>query len=464
MKRARWISAAAGMAMLAGTLALPGAGVAYAAGPGNGNVTGVGNLSLGSGNTVTAPVSAPINLCGISAAILGFANSGCVGGASAVTNLLSPPAGSTGGNGNVTGNGNLSLGSGNTVTAPVSVPVNICGISGAVGGYANSDCKGGSHSTTVIQSGPSGTGSGNGNVTGVGNGQVLSGNTITAPVTVPVNLCGISVALLGYANSACVGGATSDVTLVPSGSNGNVTGVGNGSVLSGNTITAPITAPVNICGVSLAVLGFSNAECHGGATVNTPPCTGKNCTPPCTGKNCTPPCTGNNCTPPCTGKNCTPPCTGKNCTPPCTGKNCTPPCHGDSCPPCQGNGCTPPCHGKNCPPCTGNSCCNHNGCTPPCTGSNCTPPCTGKNCTPPCTGSSCSPPSCQGSGCTPPGGHGHGTPPSGLGTGSTTSSLTGALPTTGANLLALVVVALGSIGVGTGTVVLARRRRSGEAA
>ena len=80
MKKARWVSAAAGTALVAATFALPGAGVAYASG--NGNVTGNGNLSILSGNTVTAPVSAPVNLCGVSLAVLGFSNSSCQGGSS----------------------------------------------------------------------------------------------------------------------------------------------------------------------------------------------------------------------------------------------------------------------------------------------------------------------------------------------------------------------------------------------
>ena len=42
MNKARWVSATAGAAMIAATLALPAAGVAYASG--NGNVTGNGNV------------------------------------------------------------------------------------------------------------------------------------------------------------------------------------------------------------------------------------------------------------------------------------------------------------------------------------------------------------------------------------------------------------------------------------
>src|SRR5260370_617514 len=137
MNKVRWMSAAAGTALVAATFALPGAGVAYASG--NGNVTGNGNVSLRSGNTVNAPVSAPVNLCGISLAVLGFANAGCEGGASS---SLSGVGGDSQ-NGNVTGVGNVSTGSGNTVNAPVSAPVNVCGVSLAVLGFSNAGCEGG---------------------------------------------------------------------------------------------------------------------------------------------------------------------------------------------------------------------------------------------------------------------------------------------------------------------------------
>lgn len=317
MKKVRWVSAAAGTALVAATLALPGAGVAYASG--NGNITGNGNLSLLSGNTVNAPISAPVNLCGVSLAVLGFANSGCAGGAT--SNVSGVGDGSD--NGNVTGNNNLSLGSGNTVNTPVSAPVNICGISGAVAGYANSHCKGGATST----------------ISGVGGGSGHSGSH-----------------------------------------NGNVTGNFNVPVLSGNTVNAPVSAPVNICSVSGAVAGYANSQCEGGSTS----------------------------------------CIG--------GDQCgQPSCHDRDCTPCQGWDChtPPPCHDRDC----------H------------------------------TPPPCQGN-CTPPTGPGapHGTGP-GITTTVTTSTTPGStgLPTTGADLLLLGVAAIGSIGVGAGTVALARRRRNGEA-
>ena len=254
MNKARWVSATAGAAMIAATLVLPAAGVAYASG--NGNVTGNGNVGLLSGNTITAPISVPVNLCGVSLGLIGFANSGCEGGASSNVSIQGDGNGG-GGNGNVVGNGNIGVGSGNTITAPISAPVNVCAVSGSVGGYTNSDCKGGAHSnTTLANGGGNGVGddgtNGNGNVTGIGNVSALSGNTITAPVSAPVNLCSISLALLGFGNSGCEGGATTNVTTAQQGSNGNVTGIGNVGLGSGNTINAPVSVPVNVCSVSSA--------------------------------------------------------------------------------------------------------------------------------------------------------------------------------------------------------------------
>jgi len=50
----------------------------------------------------------------------------------------------------------------------------------------------------------------------------------------------------------------------PSG-NGNVTGVGNLSILNGNTANVPVSVPVNLCGGAIVILGFANAHCQGGA-------------------------------------------------------------------------------------------------------------------------------------------------------------------------------------------------------
>ncbi len=62
---------------------LPAAGAAQtpASDPGSGNVAGSGNVSAGGGNTVSLPVSLPVDVCGNAAAVLGDSTAGCAGGA-----------------------------------------------------------------------------------------------------------------------------------------------------------------------------------------------------------------------------------------------------------------------------------------------------------------------------------------------------------------------------------------------
>ncbi|WP_438294696.1 chaplin family protein [Streptomyces sp. HUAS TT7] len=145
--------------------------------------------------------------------------------------------------------------SGNTVQVPVHVPVNACGntvnVIGALNpAFANSCAnKGGGHpGGGAVASGHTGNSPG-----------VASGNTIQAPIDAPVNLCGNSVNVVGVGNPAfgndCAnkGGGHPGGGAVASGHTGNSPGVA-----SGNTIQAPIDAPVNLCGNSVNVVGVGN--------------------------------------------------------------------------------------------------------------------------------------------------------------------------------------------------------------
>jgi hypothetical protein len=40
---------------------------------------------------------------------------------------------------------------------------------------------------------------------------------------------------------------------------------GNLSIASGNNVQIPVSVPVDVCGVAVVLLGFSNAGCEGGA-------------------------------------------------------------------------------------------------------------------------------------------------------------------------------------------------------
>ncbi|MFB6817678.1 chaplin [Streptomyces sp. NPDC056347] len=145
---------------------------------------------------------------------------------------------------------------------------------------------------------------------------VLSGNSVQIPVHVPVNLCGNSVDVVALLNPAfgnnCGNGSQDSPGKHASGSQvsgdlsqasrpgtgkhraplggGGATAqaVASGSpgVLSGNTVSAPIDVPVNVCGNSVDVVGLLNPtfgnNCGNDSHVVTPPPVKPPVTPPVT--------------------------------------------------------------------------------------------------------------------------------------------------------------------------------------
>ncbi|GLW13166.1 hypothetical protein Misp01_82940 [Microtetraspora sp. NBRC 13810] len=228
-----------------------------AAGPATGGNATSGRSGAVSGNQLVAPVSAPIDVCGNTTALVGNAFAGCTGGAG-VTDTA-PGRGfqsrrAPGSTGNDT-DGRFGAGSGNQVIAPVALPVAACG--NAVGN-ASANCTGGS----TVETSRSGTGAGN----NIASGQsgAVSGNQLVAPVSAPIDVCGNAVALVGDAFAGCTGGAT--VRNGGHGAGGNWTSGTSGAV-SGNQVVAPITAPLDVCGNAAALVGNSEAGCRGGASV-----------------------------------------------------------------------------------------------------------------------------------------------------------------------------------------------------
>ncbi|WP_084965963.1 chaplin [Thermoactinospora rubra] len=221
-----------------------------------------GDSSILGGNQVTAPITAPINACGNAVAIFGDASAGCKGGASVKNTGV--------GSGGNTTSGRSSVLGGNQVVAPITAPVNICGNAVAVFGEAFAGCKGGSSVTNNGDKprrhyhGTRRQGS-TGNDTD-GRFGAGSGNQVIAPITAPLNVCGNAA---GNAPAGCMGGSTVENTASGSGAGGNTTS-GRSGVLSGNQVVAPITAPVNVCGNAVAVLGDAAAGCLGGARVGKP--------------------------------------------------------------------------------------------------------------------------------------------------------------------------------------------------
>ncbi|MBO4269560.1 chaplin family protein [Microbispora triticiradicis] len=239
-----WAKGSASAAFLAvGVMAL-GSGTAFADTDGSHSVLG--------GNQADIPVILPIDISGNAVAVVGESHGSSLGGAAV------QGAGQGAGRNRTSGAGSV-LG-GNQVVAPITAPIDVCGNAVAVLGEAGAGCRGG-----AVAKGPGRRGGAGGNVTS-GTHSVGGGNQVVAPITAPVNLCGNSIAIFGDATAGCRGGAYVGGAGPAVRAGGNRTS-GRSSVLGGNQVVAPITAPVNVCGNAVAVLGDAAAGCLGGAKV-----------------------------------------------------------------------------------------------------------------------------------------------------------------------------------------------------
>jgi hypothetical protein len=154
--------------------------------------------------------------------------------------------------------------SGNLIQIPVSVPVNVCGNQVSVVGILDS-----ASDNKCSNSGSSGSTAGGRATDSPGVG---SGNLVQIPVSVPVNLCGNSVTGAGVGNTA-TGNDCSNGSGKGSGSTGGTAHGGSSDspgVGSGNTVQVPVSAPVNACGNSVTVIGLLNSasdnNCSNGGT------------------------------------------------------------------------------------------------------------------------------------------------------------------------------------------------------
>lgn len=214
----------------------------------NGHNTGIAN-----GSQVYMPITVPLNVAGNAAAVAGQAGAA----ATAVNDVhgQETESGWWGGGDDVyqVNGGNTGIGNGSQIYSPVNIPVNACGNSIALlgGAWSQGLCA------NDIESGQ--TGGGDVHQINGGNTGILNGTQLYAPVNMPVNLSGNSIAALGTANSRAVSGNKiesaqdgwgNQITQI----NGHNTGIANGS-----QIAAPINIPINVCGNSLGILGSANS-------------------------------------------------------------------------------------------------------------------------------------------------------------------------------------------------------------
>ncbi|MFG3226396.1 chaplin family protein [Kitasatospora sp. NPDC048194] len=222
--------------MATGSVLASTAGYAYAGAEAQGGAAG--SPGVASGNSVQVPVEVPINACGNTVDVIG---------------VLNPAFGNRCANASTSRH-----------AAPPPVHVSQPGGAGTGGAGAGGSHSGGSHidgPSTDAHRGPTASGaSASGGA--VGSPGVISGNSVQAPVHVPVNACGNSVNVVGAANPAfgnsCGNGAqpapkpTDDCpedhtpATPPAGSGESGQGGGrNGGSSTGSTpVTAPATGGV----------------------------------------------------------------------------------------------------------------------------------------------------------------------------------------------------------------------------
>ncbi|MGH8791832.1 MAG: chaplin family protein [Stackebrandtia sp.] len=217
------------------------------------DVVSTDNYLSGNGNQVVSPVQSPVDVCGNSAASSGYAGAWCDGGASA----------KTGGAANLVSTDNNGFANGNQVYAPVQTPIDVCGNAAALVGAADAGCTGGADAK-ISESAPAKSHE-HGALTSTNNYGALTGNQVYAPIQVPVNVCGNSVAAFGAADASCAGGAQAR----QNDGSADMVSSDNVGLANGNQVVMPVQVPVNVCGNSAALFGTASASCDGGATAKT---------------------------------------------------------------------------------------------------------------------------------------------------------------------------------------------------
>src|SRR4051812_46386179 len=135
---------------------------------------------------------------------------------------------------------------GTQIVAPISVPVNVVGNSLGILGEANSFGAGVNRTEGGRTS----------QSTGDNNG-ILNGTQAYLPISVPLNVVGNAVAVAGEANATGVGvngahrGRKAESAHTTEGFWGGQSTGDNNRILNGTQIYAPIDVPINVCGNAL---------------------------------------------------------------------------------------------------------------------------------------------------------------------------------------------------------------------
>ena len=205
-----------------------------------------------SDNVVQVPVVVPFNICGDTANVAASnnavqdilcANQGPGGTSSAASASASNAPG---------------IGSANIVQVPVDIPVNVCGVTATLIGHGNkaagNSCANGDAPTTPPAPGTPSAGAAANAATADSPG-LANGNVVQLPLELPVDVCGDTVNVLGSDNGAT---ANDCVNNGPGGASAKATATGDSGTASGNLLQFPVNAPVEVCGDTVNVSGRKN--------------------------------------------------------------------------------------------------------------------------------------------------------------------------------------------------------------
>jgi len=165
-----------------------------------------------------------------------------------------------------TTSGNDGLLSGTQVVAPVTIPVNLGGTSvGVLGDSAASVDNAGTTGTNAPTPAPAAPAPA---ASTNGSDGTLSGTQVVAPVTVPVDLGATSLGLLGDSSASTQNAGTPTAAPDPAPAPAASTS-GSDGVASGTQVVAPITVPITVGATSVGLVGDSAANTQSPAASGT---------------------------------------------------------------------------------------------------------------------------------------------------------------------------------------------------
>jgi len=247
----KYVSRGLALVLFTGGLTLLGAGIANAADT-------TGDDGLLSGTQIVAPITAPVEVAGNAISVLGDSLSG---GAAAPAPAPAPaPVPAPAPAAPVSTTGSDSVLGGTQAVVEATVPVTVQGNAISVLGDSAATAAPAAAAPAAAPAAPAAA------PTTSGSDGILGGTQVLPTVSVPVNLGGNAISVLGDSSSegASAPAASAPASSAPASSGATTTG--GDSVAGGTQIVPNVTVPVNLGGNAISVLGDSSSD---GSTTTT---------------------------------------------------------------------------------------------------------------------------------------------------------------------------------------------------